>query len=138
MLPIRARFRRVFSAEIPIAARGISQVTYQGKNQGVTRSNAPRVASVVRTSVCVVGERQSQSIVNSKVLLNTAILIAFQILRCRKIEKKRALKPEAGFPWALTHSSRARKTEPEAEVAAGVVVKLLIISERCQPNQKGA
>ena len=53
-----ARPMRSFETGRQTMARPTSQVTYQAKNQGVTMSNAPSVASAASIMVRVVGMRQ--------------------------------------------------------------------------------
>src|SRR6266487_3789863 len=63
-----------------IAARPTSQITYQGKNQGVTMSRAPNTPRLASASVRVVGKRHIQKLPTLVVTITVSRLIAFHVL----------------------------------------------------------
>ena len=62
------------------AASPTSQMTYQGKNHGVTISTTLSTVNVARVSVRVVGMRQSHAMLKSNVITTPPVLIFCHVL----------------------------------------------------------
>src|SRR6266542_1402708 len=63
-----------------ITARPTSQITYQGKNQGVTMSRAPNTPRLALASVRVVGTRHTQKPPTLVVTITVSRLMTFHVL----------------------------------------------------------
>src|SRR6266487_4828424 len=80
------------------AARPTSQITYQGKNQGVTMMIAPSTLRLASASVRVVGTRHNHRPPTPIVTTTTSRLSALQVLCRLSTNSTRAIHPCVGRP----------------------------------------
>src|SRR5450755_159320 len=127
---------RLYGAQI--AASPTSQITYQGKNQGVTMSSVPNTPRLASANVRVVGTRHSHIPPTAIVTTTTSRLSALHVLCKLNMYSTLATHPCPGRPYAHIHLTMANIIEPYASYADGGEVKLFTIAVILCPIQNGA